>query len=256
MGLLSCRDHDSRPKHAALAFTLPSVRDSKSGMPSSVLATEGEHPLLADSELLNEILDVMYIKIHKVLRWPYPGRRHGPGYIGGAGTSERILTGTGTSADDILAEAFWALVAYPPEKARSWKALAVRIAHNKAVQALRTAGKGLRATDDRPELYLVSGDHRPTNAEGEDRSSIFEVLPDEWQDLETEYFALADVKTVQDLAREVLDEREQRIFLDIHFAGYSRKEIGEQLGLTGARVGQIYRSAMRQIEEDARYPYL
>ena len=225
-------------------------------MSSSVFAAEGEHPLFADPELLNEVLDVMYIKIHKVLRWPNPGRRQEPGYIGGAGSSERTLTGTGTSADDILLEAFHGLLDYPREKARSWKALAVRIAHHKSVQALRTAGKGLRATDHRPELYLVSGDHRPASGEGEELSSIFEVLPDEWQDLEAEYFALADVKTVQDLAREILDGRDQRIFFDIHFEGHSRKAVGEQLGLTGARVGQIYRTAMSRIEEDDRYPYL
>ena len=225
-------------------------------MPSSVFAAEGEHPLFADPKLLNDVLDVMYIKIHKVLRWPNPGRRLEPGYIGGAGSSERTLTGTGTSADDILLEAFHGLLDYPPEKARSWKALAVRIAHNKAVQALRKAGKGLRATDDRPELYLVSGDHRPIKAEGGEQSSILELQPDEWQDLETEYFALADVKKLQDLAREVLNEREQQIFFGIHFLGYTRRAMGERLGLSGARVGQIYRTAMSGIEEDARYPYL
>ena len=54
-------------------------------------------------------------------------------------------------------------------------------------------------------------------------------------------------------ALEVLNDRQRQIFFDIHFEGYTRKKVGEKLGLTGARVGQIYNASMRRLEADPRY---
>ena len=166
------------------------------------------------------------------------------------------MRGTGIGADDILADAFLALVEYRPERLRgSWEGLAVRIAQNKAKDALETAEKGLRATEHRPQLYLVSGERMGQGTDGESDPAPFDVLPAEWADLEAEYFALADVLELRDLAREILDDREQEIFFAIHFYGYRRRDVGEALGLTGQRVGQLYAAALRKLEIHANYPF-
>ena len=101
---------------------------------------------------------------------------------------ERILDGTGVSADDVLNEAFLALIEYPPERVKdSWEGLAVTIAGNKAVDALRAAGKGLRGTNHRPELRLVSGNTEQEGPNGEMEPSVFETIPSDWGDPEAEY---------------------------------------------------------------------
>lgn len=235
---------------------LVTVRDSRGGMSSTERASNPDHPLLADRTLFDEILNVVYAEIHKVLKWRNPGLRRAAGHLGGAAGPERVLEGTGTSADDILSDVFWALLEYRPERLEgSWEGLAVGIARNKTKNALRAAGKGLRGTDHRPELRLVSGDARPPGPEGESGTAIFDVLPTEWDSLEDEYFATAAVLDLRDLALEVLNDREGQIFFDIHFEGYKRKDVGEKLGLTGARVGQIFNASVRRLEADPRYPY-
>ena len=90
-----------------------------------------------------------------------PNGARGPktSQLNGSGRVARILDGTGVSADDVLSEAFLGLLEYPPERIEStWEALAVKIAEYKAIDALRASEKGLRGTDHRPELQLVSGD--------------------------------------------------------------------------------------------------
>ena len=114
-------------------------------------AFNSEHPLLTDRERLDRIADIMYAKIQKTFFSENPGRRQ-------RGKTEQILKGTAVSADDVLAEALVGLLRYPPERLEgTWEGLAVVIAHNKAVDALRASQKGLRDTDHRPQLRLVSG---------------------------------------------------------------------------------------------------
>ena len=200
----------------------------------------------------------MYAAIHKTLKWSNPGlqAQGASKRLSGAGDSERTLRGTGIGADDILAEAFLALVEYPPERLRgSWEGLAVRIAQNKAKDALEVAEKGLRATDQRPKLHLVSGDRVGQGPDGASDPAPFDVLPAEWAGLEAEYFALADVLELRDLARELLDDREQTIFFAIHYYGYSRKEVGEVLELTSQRIGQIYAAVLQRLEAHPNYPF-
>lgn len=231
------------------------VRDNGGGMSSTARSSDAGHPLLADRALLDEILTVIYAEIHKVLKWPDPGLRRGAWHLGGAAGPERTLEGTGVSADDILSEVFWALIQYQPERLQgSWQGLAIGIARNKTKNALRAAGKGLRGTDHRPELRLVSGDARMPGSDGELGAAIFDVLPTDWGSLEEEYLALAGVLDLRDLALKVLDDREQRIFFAIHFSGYTRKEVGEQLGLTGARIGQIYNASLRRLKVEPPLP--
>ena len=125
-------------------------------MSSTIHAFDPAHPLQADADRLNKIADVMDAKIRKVLRWPSRGLGKQPGRLGHTSPTERVLPGTGIGVEDILSEAVIALLSFPPAELRgTWEGLGVRIAHNKAIAALRAAGKGLRGTDQRPELRLI-----------------------------------------------------------------------------------------------------
>ncbi len=227
-------------------------------MGSNSQAFESEHPLLADRDRLERILDIMHAKIQKTLFPWNPARRPRAeaGQSDSPGGVERILQGTGVSTDDVLSEALIGLIQYQPEGLEgTWEGLAVRIAEHKAVDALRASEKGLRGTDHRSELHLVPGDLEREGPDGETQSALFESLESNWAYPEAEFFVLQDVLKLRDLVREVLDDRDQKIFFAIHFGGYSRKEVGDRLGLTSQRVGQIYNAALRQLETHAEYPF-
>lgn len=218
---------------------------------------DDEHPLLQDRERLDRILDVMYARIQKTLFPGSPRRpRTTPGQFNDADHPERTLEGNAVSADDVLSEATVSLFQYPPDRLKgTWEGLAVRIAHNKAVDALRASEKGLRGTEHRPPLRLVSGDAEGEGPDGETEPSLFEVIPSNWSDPEAEFDVLEGALVVRDLARDLLDARAREIFLAIHFEGYSRKEVGERLGLTGQRISQIYLAALRTLEAHPDYPF-
>ena len=212
-------------------------------------AFDSEHPLLTDRERLERITDIMYAKIQKTLFPKNPRRRQGA-------ETEQVLEGTAVSADDILAEALVGLLRFPPERLEgTWEGLAVRIAQNTAVDTWRASRKGLRETEHRPKLHLVSGDAERQGPGGDTEPALFDVLPSNWADPETEYLALEKVLGLRNLARDVLDERAREIFFAIHFDGYGRTEVGERIGLTSQRVGQIYRAALRSLESQPDYPF-
>ena len=225
-------------------------------MKTTASTSDPEHPLSADRDFLDEVRVVMYAKIHKVLGWPNPGLVRASRRLDGSGESERVLVGTGVSADDILADAFVALQEFPPDRIRgSWRALAVTIARNKAIEALRAAGKGLRGTDYRLEFHLVSGDAEGTGPEGTERRAILEVLPAEWADLETEFFALLGLGDLRNLARQLLDKTSLDVYFAVDFEGYSRVEVARVLQCSAQRAGQIYKAARHRLRADPRYPY-
>ena len=223
-------------------------------MASISQAFDSEHPLLTDRDRLDRIADIMYAKIQyakiqKTLFSEKPGWRR-------RAEIEQVLEGTAVSADDVLAEAVVGLVRYPPERLEgTWEGLAVGIAHNKAVDALKASRKGLRETEHRPKLRLVSGDAERQGPGGETEPALFEVLPSNWGDPEAEFLALEKVLTLRNLARDVLDERARDIFFAIHFEGCSRTEVGERVGLTSQRIGQIHRAALRSLESQPNYPF-
>ena len=170
------------------------------------------HPLLADSDRLDQIADVMYAKIQKILfRWRKPVRRPRAEAIESddVGEIERILNGNGFSADDVLSEALIGLLQFSPEHLHgTWEGLAVTIAENKAKDALTASRKRLRGTEHRPQLYLVSGDIEREGPDGETEPAIFDTFPSNWGDPEAEFFKLDDALKLRNLAREVLDEEE------------------------------------------------
>ena len=246
-------------KPRAPIFTFDAVSDSRYMKTSNSHNFDPAHPLLADEDHLNRILDIMYAKIHKTLfRWSKPGRRSGSeaSQSNNADDSELILDGTGVSANDVLSEALEGLLLYPPELLRGrWEGLAVTIAENKATDALRSAEKGLRGTEHRTALHLVSGDLEREGPDGEIEPAIFDTLPSNWGDPEAEFFVLDDVLKLRNLAREILDDRDLGIFFAIHFDDDSRKEVGDRLSLTGQRVSQIYNSALSTLEAHPDYPF-
>ena len=218
-------------------------------MASVSQAFDSEHPLLTDRDRLDKIVDIMYAKIHKTLFLESSGPRR-------TAKEERILPGTGVSADDVLSEALTGLLRYRREYLEEeWEGLAVRIAYNKAVDALRASRKGLRGTEHRPQLHLVSGDAKREGPGGTSEPPLFEVLPSDSKDPEAEYLELESALILRNLARDFLDERARAIFFAIQFRGCTRAEVGERFALTSQRVGQIYRAALRSLYTHPNYPF-
>ncbi len=207
------------------------------------------HPLLKDRKRLDRIFDVMYAEIQKTLFPESPRRRQG-------NKTEQVLAGSATSADDVLFDSAADLLRFSPERLEgTWEGLAVTIAHNKAVDAVRASQKGLRKTEIRHRLRLVSGDAVRQGPEGEDEPPLFELIPSDWGDSEARYAVLEKVRRLISLARDILDERDRKIFFAIHFLGESRTEVGNRFGMTSQRIGQIYREALKSLEGCRNYPF-
>ena len=227
-------------------------------MTSTQPAFDPGHPLLADEDRLNRITDVMYARIQKVLffLWKAQRPRRGAHEVDDVGGRERILEGTGVSADDVLSEALFALLQYSPEGLQdTWEGLAVTIARNKAIDARRASQAGLRGTDHRSQLQLISGDAEREGPDGETAPSLLEMVPSTWGDPEAEYLATETTLELRGLARAILSDREREVFFAIHYDSLSRREVGARLGLTGQRIGQIYNAACRRLEAHMNYPY-
>ena len=214
-------------------------------MSSTSQAFDPQHPLLAERARLDKIVDIMLAKIQKTLFFGSP-----------PDDREWTLKGTGVGADDVLSEALAGLLRYPPERLEgTWEGLAVTIARNKALDAIKTSRKGLRGTDHRPELSLVSGDAEVEGPDGEMSTGLLELVPGNLGDPEAEYSKLEAALQVRDLAREVLSPQELEVFFDIHFRDYSRKEVGDRLELTSQRISQIYNAALKRLEARIDYPF-
>ena len=219
---------------------------------------DSEHPLLADRDRLDRIADVMYAKIQQTLFGESRGRRPriGRDEPSDSKAQERILAGNSVSADDVLSEALIGLLQYSPQRLRgTWEGLAVRIAEYKAIDAIRASKARLRGTDHRPPLQLISGDIETEGPEGEKEPTLLETVAGNWRDPEAEFMVKQDVLKLRDLAREMLNGRDQEVFFAIHFLGLNRSEAGNKFGMTGQRAGQIYNAAVRELEAHPDYPF-
>ena len=201
------------------------------------------HPLLRDRARLEAILDVMYLQIQKVT---HPCRtivRRGDAEA----RHEHALVG-GESPDDVLQTATLALLSYPPSQlTTTWEALAVGIARNKAKDAIRRATSGRRTSsaDSTREINVI-----PLTTHGEGQDPI-DSVPAAIAAPDAEFIASRQQQILLRLARELLSDRDRRIFFEVHHLGINRAEVGRSLGLTGQRVGQIYRQAARQLLDAA-----
>jgi len=207
-----------------------------------------DHPLLQDRERLEAILDVMYIQIQKVTH-PF---RAAAGRGDAGARYEHALVG-GESPDDVLQTATLALLSYPPlHLTTTWEALAVGIARNKAKDAIRRATTGRTPSSaDREGAGDSETNVVHLSTGGADQNPI-DSLPADSDTLEAEFIASRQQQILLRLTRELLDDRERQIFFEIHHLGSSRAEVGRKLGLTGQRVGQIYRKVAEQLLDAAR----
>ena len=200
------------------------------------------HPLEADGDLDRRVREIIYIEIHGMLGWPRTG-------------ADRALQGTGTGVDDIAAEAYYAVRTYDPDKLQgSWESLARSIARNKTVQALREAGKGLSGTVHRPALRLIPGDAEITDSDGETRT-IFEAITTDPDEFENETIDKINAFDLYKLARDIFDERELTIYVNVAHERRYFTDVAEMLGVTGARVGQIFNKLIDRLEQHPDNPF-
>ena len=205
------------------------------------------HPLFDDPDRLERVLRVAYQRILKTLG------------LNPISADARALHG-GVSPEDILQEVTEALwKSGSDELPDSWEALGVAVAHNKTVDAVRRATRGRRqSAEEGGEIDVVSLD-RPLGSDGEDGLSGAERLSG-GRSAEEEFFAMYEELLLWEVAQGELDERELKVFYELHYLGPSRKAVGEELGLSGQRIGQIYAKARIRLQElvrtDPRYAHL
>ena len=197
-----------------------------------------QHPLLLDRERLEAITQQIWMRIQKVL---FPGERR---VRKRSGESTLSLVG-GTSAEDVLSEAVLSLLRYEPGGVVNWEAVAMRIAHRRAADALSKATKG-RGLPDGGEIPVASLDLESQEGQrvvDEVPDTSGEPLDDEVVDRILENQRLVAVRQVTD---EVLTQRDRDIFFRIT-RGEIREAIAGDVNLTPQRVGQIYTEAIRKI---------
>lgn len=193
------------------------------------------HPLRHDRALLDEIQDLMWMEIQKVLHHPVRAR-------GRPDQPELTLVG-GASPQDVLQEALKDLLRYAPADGINWKGLGVRIAQNKAKEALRKSRANRRQADG-PDIEIASLDL----VDDEGVPLVNRIADQDYTGF-TEEEALREVerleiqRTLRRLAVETLTDRDRAIVFRIQ-RGETREAIGNDYSLTGQRVGQIYTKAL------------
>jgi DNA-directed RNA polymerase specialized sigma24 family protein len=202
-----------------------------------------QHPLWLDRERLEAISDRMWIEIQSVM---FPGHqrrsRRSPG------KTELTVVG-GASLEDIFSEALNALLQYEPHGDVVWEAVAIAIAHRRAVAAVRIAKKH-RGLPDGSEIDIASLD-----LENEEGGRLVEELAD--PDALTDDEAIDRVLRTDRLlafrkvAEEVLPQRDRDIVFRVT-RGETNVAIANDVGVTEQRVGQIYRESVRKINARLR----
>lgn len=198
-----------------------------------------QHPLLADPARLQRITSAMYAAIHRHLfgrAGIYRGERE-----------ERVLLGSGESADDVLQEALVALLKYT--QAPNWEALSMVIAHGCAVDALRRATKGRRRRDapvDEPDRISIT----PFDEAIDEHTS---APAQAWWDNPERAYEQYELFVAFKPLIGALPEPARTIVAEVVVHGRTRAEVGKQLGLTGARVGQILTQSLLALHQQARH---
>ena len=213
------------------------------------------HPLEDDLARLERIVDAMWAAIHQVLDLPTPRRRRiARSDILGEAVSDQ-LTGGGVSAEDVLTEAFGALLRTPETRVTTtWEGLAVGIARNKTKGALRKAGAWLRETEHRPKLTVISGDApgRP-GPDGDPPEPLLELIEDPAVDLDDEFTKTSQQLELLRLAQEILDDRDRTIFFGMHFGTRTRQSLATEFDLTAPGVTHVYRTTAKRLHDHPRF---
>lgn len=199
-----------------------------------------EHPLRTDRARLDDIADLMWQEILKVLHQPLRARPK----AGRTSSAELTLVG-GVSARDILQEALLDLLRHQPQEDTRWEGLGVRIAQRKAMGALTKSRKG-RKRRGQPDIEVGSFD-----IEDDDGERLVEQLPDHTSSLTLEQAEeearLLRRQQALHRATETLNDRDRQIVLRI-MRGEKRVAIGHDLNLTPQRIGQINAQALVKLQ--------
>lgn len=203
-----------------------------------------EHPLRWDRARLDDITDLMWWEILKVLHQsprarPKPGRQ---------AAAELTLVG-GLSAIDVLQEALVGLLRHSPKDDVNWEGLGVRIAQNKAKEALRKSRAYRTRGDGVPDIQIGSLD-----AEDDEGDRLVDGMADEepslrLEEAEEEVLLLRRQQAFHRAANEILTDRDRQIVLRI-MRGETRDTIKDDFSLTRQRIGQIHREALVRIRRE------
>ena len=201
------------------------------------------HPLWDDRARLDRIRDQMWIQIQKVM---FPGR---PRRSSADPERTELTIVGGTSAEDVFSEAINAVLNYAPDGDVNWEATANKIAHRRAVAAVRKARKHRRLPDG-SEIGMTSFDR--SDADGEPLYGSAAVSTDAPDEEAVERVIQADrALAFREVANEILTRRDR----DIVFRaarGETYVSISDIVNLTEQRVGQIDREARRKINARLR----
>ncbi len=223
-------------KSCLSTFAVGARRDNGSNMSTlEKRSYPDDHPVLSDEVLRERLLDIMWRRIQKTIS-PYvrPRRR-------ARSTADLQLAG-GIKAEEVLNAALDGVLRFEPDRlSGSWEGLATKIAHYKAVQAVRDNVKGRQRSAS--EVDIASLDLEDPRGG---------TLVDELADPEAEAIALWQERIYQRIAEQVLSDRDREIYFRIHYFGESRAAICGDYDLTGPGVGYVYQRAARQIYEASR----
>jgi len=202
-----------------------------------------QHPLWVDRGRLEAINQRMWFEIQKVM-FPHEPRRP----LQNPGRTELALVG-GISAEDAYSEAVHALLQYEPKGDVNWEALAITIARRRAIAAVRKATKH-RSRPDGSETDILSLD-----LEDNEGNRFLEGVAD--PDALTEDDIIERVLrndrllAFRGVADEILPQRDRDILFR-RTRGETNEAIAQDVGLSGQRVGQIYRESLRKINARLR----
>lgn len=198
-----------------------------------------EHPVVADVDLRERVLDVMWFRIQKTISPGQLPQRRSPS------TADLQLAG-GIRIDVVLNAALHGVLRLDPAELRTtWEGLAATIAHRQAIQAIRENTKGRRI--DGREVSVVSID-----AEDENGATLADHLLDELADPEAEATALLQARVIHRVAHEVLNQRDLDIFMRRHYMGQPLSGIASLHGLTEPGARHVYVEAAKKVLGAAR----
>lgn len=202
-----------------------------------------QHPLWLDRDRLEVITQQMWLEIQKVM---FKGKVRRT--FQNPGKTELTVVG-GASVEDVFREALHALLQYVPKRDANWEAIAITIAQRRAIAAVRTAKKH-RQLPDGSEIDVTSLDEENERGERlvEGLADDGDLADDEAIDRVLRHDRLLAFRKV---AEDVLPQRDRDIVFR-RTRGETNKAIGEDMGLTEQRVGQIDRESLRKINARLR----
>ena len=101
---------------------------------------------------------------------------------------------------------------------------------------------------------MISGDAEITDSDGETRT-VFETIATDPDEFENETINKINALDLYKLARDIFNERELTIYVNVAHEKRYFTEVAEMLGLTGARIGQIFNKLIDRLEQHPDNPF-